>query len=278
MDAAQVRGSKPAWGMRAAWLVFALAAALYCVWRFAGPSPLQTNLLALLPATEADPVAEEAVDRLAATLGDRTVFLVTSDNATHAKAAAKQLGAALSASGAFRSVTAALPPFDLSQIGGLYMPYRFGLLTPADRALLTDGSSGSATLRSALMRRLYAPAEGGLATALADDPFGWLEHWLGGLPLATSNLEIEDSLLVSHRGAATSVLVMASLPGLRVRNANPTRRPRCSGAQRSESQAGVPRRHARQNRSRFSTRRPRAAPPNTKCMRSASYRSAASHC
>lgn len=213
MDAAQVRGSKPAWGMRAAWLVFALSAALYCVWRFAGPSPLQTNLLALLPATEADPVAEEAVDRLAATLGDRTVFLVTSDNATHAKAAAKQLGAALSASGAFRSVTTTLPPFDLSQIGGLYMPYRFGLLTPADRALLTDGSNGPATLRNALMRRLYAPAEGGLATALADDPFGWLEHWLGGLPLATSNLEIEDSLLVSHRGAATSVLVMASLPG-----------------------------------------------------------------
>ncbi|MEX3910001.1 hypothetical protein AB4Y33_42515, partial [Paraburkholderia sp. BR14319] len=49
------------WTLRAMWLLLALAAALYCAWRFAGPTPLQTNLLALLPATEADPVAEEAV-------------------------------------------------------------------------------------------------------------------------------------------------------------------------------------------------------------------------
>ena len=210
MDVLHTRSAKQAWGMRAAWLVFALAAALYCGWRFAGPSPLQTNLLALLPATEADPVAEEAVDKLAAALGDRTVLLVTSDNAAHAKAAAKQLGATLSASGAFRAVTASLPPFDLSQIGALYLPYRFGMLTAADRTLL---ASAPQNLHDTLVRRLYAPAEGGLATQLGDDPFGWLEHWLNGLPLATSNLQIEDSLLVSHRGASTSVLVMATLPG-----------------------------------------------------------------
>ena len=210
MDVLHTRSAKQAWGMRAAWLVFALAAALYCGWRFAGPSPLQTNLLALLPATEADPVAEEAVDKLAAALGDRTVLLVTSDNAAHAKAAAKQLGATLSASGAFRAVTASLPPFDLSQIGALYLPYRFGMLTAADRTLL---ASAPQNLHDTLVRRLYAPAEGGLATQLGDDPFGWLEHWLNGLPLATSNLQIEGSLLVSHRGASTSVLVMATLPG-----------------------------------------------------------------
>ena len=210
MDVLHTRSAKQAWGMRAAWLVFALAAAVYCGWRFAGPSPLQTNLLALLPATEADPVAEEAVDKLAAALGDRTVLLVTSDNAAHAKAAAKQLGATLSATGAFRSVTATLPPFDMSQIGALYMPYRFGLLTPADRTLLAGAPQN---LHDILQRRLYAPAEGGLATQLGDDPFGWLEHWLDGLPLATSNLQVEDSLLVSHRGASTSVLVMATLPG-----------------------------------------------------------------
>jgi predicted exporter len=210
MQVPQSRAAKPVWGTRAAWLLLALVAALYCVWRFAGPSPLQTNLLALLPATEADPVAEKAVDTLATALGDRTVFLVTSNDATHAKAAAKQLGATLSASGAFGSVTAELPPFDVSKIAGLYMPYRFGLLAPADRAALMDGT---VSLHDTLARRLYSPLRSGLATQLADDPFGWLEHWLADLPLATSNLEIEDSLLVAHRGNATSVLVMATLPG-----------------------------------------------------------------
>ncbi|MFM0059250.1 MMPL family transporter [Paraburkholderia phytofirmans] len=215
MDMLQQRSAKRAWGMRAAWLLLALIAALYCGWRFAGPSPLQTNLLALLPATEADPVAEKAVDTLASALGDRTVFLVTSNDDAHAKAAAKQLGASLQKSGAFGSVTAELPPFDLSQIAALYMPYRFGLLAPADRAALASTASGAAntTLHDALAQRIYSPLRGGLTTPLADDPFGWLEHWLGGLPLATSNLELEDNMLVAHQGAATSVLIVATLPG-----------------------------------------------------------------
>jgi predicted exporter len=210
MQVPQSHVAKPVWGTRVVWLLLALVAALYCVWRFAGPSPLQTNLLALLPATEADPVAEKAVDTLATALGDRTVFLVTSSDAAHAKAAAKQLGKTLSASGAFGSVTAELPPFDVSMIAGLYMPYRFGLLAPADRAALADGTL---SLHDTLERRLYSPLRGGLATQLADDPFGWLEHWLAGLPLATSNLEVEDGLLLAHKGNATSVLVMATLPG-----------------------------------------------------------------
>ncbi|MCX4170772.1 MULTISPECIES: MMPL family transporter [Paraburkholderia] len=209
----QQRSAKQAWGMRAAWLLLALAAVLYCGWRFAGPSPLQTNLLALLPATEADPVAEKAVDTLASALGDRTVFLVTSNDDAHAKAAAKQLGASLQKSGAFGSVTAELPPFDLSQIAALYMPYRFGLLAPVDGAALAQSNAASPALHDALAQRIYSPLHGGLTTPLADDPFGWLEHWLGGLPVATSNLELEDNMLVAHRGAATSVLIVATLPG-----------------------------------------------------------------
>ena len=244
MDMLQQRSAKQVWGIRAAWLLLALVASLYCGWRFAGPSPLQTNLLALLPATEADPVAEKAVDTLASALGDRTVFLVSSNDDAHAKAAAKQLGASLQTSGAFGSVTAELPPFDLSRIAALYMPYRFGLLTPSDRAALATSNASSATagdapkaapkaaprsaasplaghseenapkaLAGMLAQRIYSPLRGGLTTPLADDPFGWLEHWLGGLPLATSNLELEDNMLVAHRGADTSVLIVATLPG-----------------------------------------------------------------
>ncbi|WP_028208528.1 MMPL family transporter [Paraburkholderia nodosa] len=198
------------WTLRAAWLLLALAAALYCAWRFAGPTPLQTNLLALLPATEADPVAEEAVDQLASALGNRAVLLVSSSDAVHAKAAAQRLGAVLSASHAFASVTAQVPPFDLGRITRFYLPYRFGLLTAQDRAI----ASGSIeTLRGALAERLYGLPDAGLATSLADDPFGWLQHWLTGLPLAASNLTIEDSFLVAHRANTTSVLVIGTLPG-----------------------------------------------------------------
>ncbi|RQH05843.1 hypothetical protein D1Y85_14020 [Paraburkholderia dinghuensis] len=195
--------------MRAAWLLLAVAAALYCAVRFAGPTPLQTNLLALLPATEADPVAEEAVDQLAGALGNRAVLLVSSDDAAHAKAAAEQLGAALTASRAFASVTARVPPFDLGRITRFYSPYRFGLLTAEDRASVAGGAEA---LRGALAERLYGLPAAGLATSLSEDPFGWLQHWLAGLPLAASNLTVEDGLLVSHHGSTTSVLVVGTLP------------------------------------------------------------------
>ncbi|MDR5746355.1 MMPL family transporter [Caballeronia sp. LZ029] len=202
------------WGVRAAWIALALVAVLYCVHRFSGPSPLETNLLALLPATEANPVAEKAVDQLSNALGDRTVFLVSSRDADHAKAAAKRLGATLQASGAFASVTAELPPFDIARIGALYTPYRFGLLTRDDRDALTHSSEKSAaSLYDALMQRIYNPVRGPLATQLAVDPFGWLEHWLSDLPLATSNLDLEDNMLVAHRGDTTSVLVVTTLNG-----------------------------------------------------------------
>ncbi|GJH25368.1 MMPL family transporter [Caballeronia novacaledonica] len=201
------------WRVRAAWIALALVAVLYCVHRFSGPSPLETNLLALLPATEANPVAEKAVDQLANALGDRTVFLVSSRDAEHAKAAAKRLGATLQASGAFASVTAELPPFDIGRIGALYTPYRFGLLTRDDRDTLAHAPGGVASLHDALMQRIYNPVRGPLATQLAVDPFGWLEHWLSDLPLATSNLDLEDNMLVAHRGDTTSVLVVTTLNG-----------------------------------------------------------------
>ncbi|PLZ04294.1 hypothetical protein CY652_01055 [Burkholderia sp. WAC0059] len=202
--------TRHAWRIGLAWLLLALVAGGYCAWRFAHGSPLQTNLLALLPATETDPVAAKATGLLASALDERAVFVVTGSDDARTKAAAKRFGAALAASGAFRSVTAALPPFDVARIVSFYLPYRFGLLTAADRAALAAGPDA---WRAALMQRLYSPLYGPLATGLGDDPFGWLAHWLAGLPLATSALQIEDGLLVAHRGATTSVLVLATLPG-----------------------------------------------------------------
>ncbi|WP_296227949.1 MMPL family transporter [Ralstonia sp. UBA689] len=200
--------AQSAWAVRLGWLAFVLAALLYCGVRLHDGAALQTNLLSLLPATEADPVAEKAVDTLAASLGDRTVFLVSSQDAAHAKVAAKQLSTQLRASSAFRNVIAELPPFDASQITRFYLPYRFGLLSAADRAALDDPSTA---LPALLAQRLYAPVETGLGAPLADDPFGWLGHWLADLPLASTRLELEDNFLIARHGDTTSVLVTSTL-------------------------------------------------------------------
>ncbi len=205
-------------GVLLVWALLTCLAFVYCIWRFAEPAlggrtslpPLQTNLLALLPKTEADPVAEHALDALASTMGERAVYLLTSDDAAHAKAAAKVFAQSLASSGAFRGVVAQLPPFDVTQVARFYLPYRFGLLTADDRAAL---ASGSAILPALLTERLFDPLRAGLAAPLADDPFGWLSRWLGALPLTATNLTVEDGMLVAHRGTHTSVLVVATLSG-----------------------------------------------------------------
>ena len=64
---------------RAGLFAFAsLATCLLCAWLLfgRGTSPLQTDVLTLLPATERHPLAEDAVERLARASGDRMVLLV----------------------------------------------------------------------------------------------------------------------------------------------------------------------------------------------------------
>jgi predicted exporter len=244
-------GGMHAWRIGLLWIALTLCALAFAGWRFWGestPAPLQTDLLALLPRSAADPAVDHAVDRLTDAVGQRVVFLVEADDAAQARAAAQTFADTLArrvpatnGDGAargdrvgppplFASVIAKLPPFDVSRIGATYLPFRFGLLTPDDRAALQrlDGAAPSAreaALRQWLDTRLYAPdaAAGGgpLQASLADDPFAWLSHWLSALPLAQTRLQFDQGYLVAHldgdgRPGAPGrigVLVLATLTG-----------------------------------------------------------------
>ncbi|MEW9623793.1 MMPL family transporter [Rhodanobacter geophilus] len=175
-----------------------------------GPLPIQTDLLAMLPATEQNPLAEAAAERLAHANGDRMVLLVESDDDARAKDAARALGKALATHKVFGSVTAELPPFDVARMAAPYLLHRFFLLTDADRGVLAQPGHDPA---QALAQRLNEPFVTGVGVPLADDPFGWLQHWLAQQPWSRSPLLPEDDLLVAHRGKATYVLVTATLDG-----------------------------------------------------------------
>lgn len=193
-----------------AWLLFALAATAVTAVHFARGTSLQTNLLALLPATERDALAEQAAEALSAQLGSRAVFLVSHPDAITARDAARQFAAALAKDGAYRNVRAQLPTLDASLPFALYGPHRFGLLTDADRAQL---SSGEFNLDNALARRLLAPVSDAQLTPLAQDPAGWLAHWLSSLPRPGGNLTLDDGYLVARDAQRIHVLVLAEPAG-----------------------------------------------------------------
>ncbi|WP_430388807.1 MMPL family transporter [Dyella sp. 20L07] len=192
--------------------VFALSMTLLGAWLLfgRGSSPIQTDLLAMLPATERHPLAEAAVDRLAHANGDRVVLLVAHADDATAKAAARELGTALTGDHAFSSVTAELPAFDFNQLVAPYLAHRFSLLSDADRAALSQPGYNAG---EALARRLNEPFLAGVGTTLQDDPFGWLQHWLDQQPWSRSPLIPEDDLFTAHRDGLTYVMVIAALRG-----------------------------------------------------------------
>ncbi|GLQ46741.1 membrane protein [Dyella lipolytica] len=199
--------------LRAGWFAVAtLLMILLGAWLLfgRGRSPIQTDLLAMLPATERNPLAEVAAQRLAHANGDRVILLVAHADDDRAKAAARELGHALAQDSVFASVTAELPPFDLQQLVTPYLAHRFMLLTDADRTALAQPGYNPA---QALAQRVNEPFVTGVGTRLQDDPFGWLQHWMDQQPWSRSPLVPEDNLLTAHRDDGSYVLVTATLNG-----------------------------------------------------------------
>ena len=189
-----------------------LAVALLGAWLLfgRGPVPIETDLLAMLPATEQNPLAETAVQRLAHANGDRMVLLVQNADDDSAKAAARVLSQRLKADPVFSMVLGELPPFDLQQFVAPYLSHRFSLLSDADRAALAQPNFD---LAQNLARHLNQPFATTVGTALQDDPFGWLQDWLDEQPWSRSELMPEDNLLSAHRDGRNYVMVTATLNG-----------------------------------------------------------------
>jgi predicted exporter len=200
-------------GMRARallWLLLAIAIAGVGAVQFSGRLPLQTNLLALLPPTERNPLAEQAISKLADAAGNRAVFLIGHESPEIAARAARRFAVLLRESKALRQVLVDIPPFDPRALADLYLKYRFTLLSEADRA---GFAAGSLRLDERLQRKLYAPFRFGLTLSPADDPFGLTDAWLAGLPLNSLKLEAENGLLVSRSAGKNWVLAWGELPG-----------------------------------------------------------------
>ena len=200
-------------GMRlraALWLVLVLLVLASGIRQFSGRLPLQSNLLALLPSTERNVSAEQAVARLADASGNRVVFLLSPADGAMTGKAVRAFAGALREAGVFRSVIADVPSLDPKPLLDFYRPYRFNLLAEADRGNLSGGTTDP---ESRLQRKLLSPFQVGLAFPLGDEPFGLADGWLAELPLRTLRLEPEDGLLVAREGARTWGFVSGELDG-----------------------------------------------------------------
>lgn len=172
--------------------------------------PLQTNVLAMLPATERDPVAEKVVASLGAAIGGRAIFLVSQADEARAKSAAERFVAEAGAAGGFRGLVARLPDADPKLLQRLYAASRFGLLTDADRDAL---ASGRWRVRESLLQQIVSPVGGMAGLPLAQDPFGFFGRWMASLVPSTGAMRLEDGWLVARDGGRTKLLVLGEVAG-----------------------------------------------------------------
>ncbi len=195
------------------WAGIAAALIVGCVTvLFVGRAPIQTDLLALLPNTERHPTVERAASQVMDAGARRLIFLIGHPTAEKAKSAAQQFARDLSAGDTFKLVRAEFPTPDAGVLRTFYLPYRFQLLTDADRQALSAADADY--LGTQLQRRLYDPFRRGLGTPLEQDPLGLFDAYLTALPFAqNAKLEFDGGYLIARDNDRAYALVFAELNG-----------------------------------------------------------------
>ncbi len=191
------------------WLVVVALAGAYLAVRLHEGLAFRTDLTALLPREERDPVLRRANDAVTRALSQRVVLLVGHADRERAREAARQLTDSLA--GHVDIVTSGFDKAGLQDLGRLYFPYRRGLLGAGDRALLLDDKAGVVAERA--LARAFGFFGMSDARLLRQDPFLLLQGFFTDLPLPLSRLEPDDGLLSVREKDTTWVLVAGQLRG-----------------------------------------------------------------
>ncbi|TON78775.1 hypothetical protein CGH50_28865, partial [Vibrio parahaemolyticus] len=73
-------------------------------WVWSAESPIETNILKLLPKNQQNPVAEQAFESVSASMSDKVIFVITAPDKNALFAAAAEFDKGLRQSNHFRDV------------------------------------------------------------------------------------------------------------------------------------------------------------------------------
>jgi predicted exporter len=192
------------------WAAIAVLAGGYLLAGIHTGLPLRTDLLALLPREERDPVLQHANETVTRNLSRRIIVLVGHQVRDIARAAADELTRDLAASGVLEP-SGDVSADRLKRLGQLYFPYRQGLMAPADHARLAANRGEEIAERA--MAQIFAV--GGIVNArlLRTDPFLLLQAFMIDLPLPLSRLALDDGMLTVTDHDIEWIAVLGKLTG-----------------------------------------------------------------
>ncbi|POB66102.1 hypothetical protein CRN59_32840, partial [Vibrio vulnificus] len=93
------------------WLMAVITASLLLVylWFAQATAPIETDILKLLPKNQQNPVAEQAFERIAETMGNKAIFIVSGDERDKVYQASDALTQQITQSGYFAQVMGKIP-------------------------------------------------------------------------------------------------------------------------------------------------------------------------
>jgi predicted exporter/predicted LPLAT superfamily acyltransferase len=193
------------------WLVVVMAAGGHLAWRAAEGLHFRTDLTALLPREDQDPVLQRANDTVTRALSQQVVLLVGAPERRQARAAAAEISHRLDSERLVDLTTSGLDKDRLQQMGRLYFPYRSGLLAEDDRHRLMEGKAQDIASRA--LSQVYGFVGMADARLLHQDPFLLMPAFFAGLPLPQSKLSLDDGMMSLNRDGETWILVAGRLTG-----------------------------------------------------------------
>jgi predicted exporter len=168
--------SKRNW-LAAAWALVVALLMVHATWLVAGGrlAP-ETDILAMLPVEERDPILQQAVTHLADTAQQRLVVLIGAESWSQAQSAADAFRGVLASHGDQFQIDGSVPVQHEQGWLEQFWPHRHSLLTAAQRDDLKNQPLSYWT--DAAQRQLHAPFGGIKVGAWHDDPFGMFGGWV----------------------------------------------------------------------------------------------------
>lgn len=177
-----------------------------------GALPIETNILALLPDNQQDPVAQQAFENIANTMSDKVVFVVhqTQGQDKTLITAVDNFSQALTELPMFDSVTATVSENQQQAWGQYYFPARAQLLSEKQKQQLTDKPEQQV---QQVLHALYNPFSGVTGAELESDPFLLFRDYLSGLVQSSGNIQIENGYLTATMDQQKYIVITADLAG-----------------------------------------------------------------
>ncbi|EPA1953574.1 MMPL family transporter [Vibrio alginolyticus] len=189
-------------------LVVLAGALLLKQWVWSAESPIETNILKLLPKNQQNPVAEQAFESVSASMSDKVIFVITAPDKNALFAAAAEFDKGLRQSNHFRDVVGKISPQEQQAWASYYFKHRFQLLTPEQRERLSQNPEQQV---QHVIQSLHNPFSGVTGQELQNDPFLLFRDYLSQVTQQSSSFRLDNGYLSVEKDGAQYLLITAEL-------------------------------------------------------------------